>query len=300
LLRPGGRLGVVLPDSVFDTNENLYIRLFLYRFFFIKAVVSLPQICFQPYTPTKTSLLFAVKKKTAEVAEWDATWREATNEYAKLRKSPVIAHVLTNDRLRNGLIDLANRSEVEWYPTSNLLTAASLPTDIRTQLTEACSESSGQKKKLASLFHEFDEFVAADAFEKFSIVQEKDARTAIARLLRDKITPAVARLPFRQLIESAYDDLVEAADLNHTEDPRGANYCNAWWCFAEVTANARFNYPIFFAEARQVGYKRTTRHPEGIEQPNDLFRTDADGNIVIDTENPQKILDHLRSRRLFS
>ena len=61
LLKPGGRMGVVLPDSVFDTNENLYIRLFLYRFFFIKAVVSLPQIAFQPYTPTKTSLLFAVK-----------------------------------------------------------------------------------------------------------------------------------------------------------------------------------------------------------------------------------------------
>ncbi len=43
LLRPGGRLGVVLPDSVFDTNENLYIRLFLYRFFFIKAMYRYPK-----------------------------------------------------------------------------------------------------------------------------------------------------------------------------------------------------------------------------------------------------------------
>jgi len=203
---------VVLPDSVFDTNENLYIRLFLYRLFFIKGVVSLPQISFQPYTPTKTSLLFAMKKTAAEVAEWDAAWREATNEYAKLRKSPVIAHVLTNDRLRNGLIDLANRSEVEWYPTANLLTAASLPTEIRTRLTEACSESPGQKKKLASLFHEFEKFVAADAFEKFSTAQEKDARAAIARLLRDKITPTVAKLPFHHIPEPAEDLFICSTD----------------------------------------------------------------------------------------
>src|SRR5438046_2719400 len=33
LLKPGGRMSIVLPDSVFDTNENLYIRMFLYRFF---------------------------------------------------------------------------------------------------------------------------------------------------------------------------------------------------------------------------------------------------------------------------
>ena len=65
LLKPGGRLGVVLPESVYDTTENKYIRLFLYKYFWIKAVVSLPQITFEPYTSTKTSLLFA-KKKTAE------------------------------------------------------------------------------------------------------------------------------------------------------------------------------------------------------------------------------------------
>lgn len=39
------------------------------------------------------------------------------------------------------------------------------------------------------------------------------------------------------------------------------------------------------AQFLQVGSKRATRHPEAIEQPNDLFATDADGNIVIDTEN---------------
>ena len=54
-------LAAVLPESVFDTTENKYIRLFLYKYFTIKAVVSLPQISFEPYTSTKTSILFAQK-----------------------------------------------------------------------------------------------------------------------------------------------------------------------------------------------------------------------------------------------
>ena len=62
LLKPNGRFGVVLPESVFDTTENKYIRLFIYKYFKVKAVVSLPQITFQPYTSTKTSLLFCTKE----------------------------------------------------------------------------------------------------------------------------------------------------------------------------------------------------------------------------------------------
>ena len=74
LLKEDGRLGVVLPESVFDTTENKYIRLFLFKFFKIKAVVSLPQITFEPFTSTKTSILFAQKKKVAEIEKWNAKW----------------------------------------------------------------------------------------------------------------------------------------------------------------------------------------------------------------------------------
>ena len=33
LLREKGRMAVVLPESVYDTSENKYIRLFLYKYF---------------------------------------------------------------------------------------------------------------------------------------------------------------------------------------------------------------------------------------------------------------------------
>ena len=80
-----GRLAAVLPESVFDTTENKYIRLFLYKYFKIKAVVSLPQLAFEPYTSTKTSLLFAQKKTSAEVEKWNKAWDEASKEYSKLK-----------------------------------------------------------------------------------------------------------------------------------------------------------------------------------------------------------------------
>jgi type I restriction enzyme M protein len=85
LLRENGRLAAVLPDSIFDTTENKYIRIFLYRYFTIKAVVSLPQITFQPFTSTKTSILFAQKKTKEELEQWDLLWTETSKEYTYLK-----------------------------------------------------------------------------------------------------------------------------------------------------------------------------------------------------------------------
>jgi len=85
LLRENGRLGVVLPESVFDTTENKYIRLFIYKYFKVKAVVSLPQLTFMPFTPTKTSLLFAQKKTEKEIKEWNKHWTKYSNEWSKLK-----------------------------------------------------------------------------------------------------------------------------------------------------------------------------------------------------------------------
>ncbi|MBA4312216.1 MAG: SAM-dependent DNA methyltransferase [Chlorobiaceae bacterium] len=86
LLRPKGRLGVVLPESVFDTTGNRPIRLFLFKYFWIKAVVSLPHLAFAPYTMTKTSLLFAQKKTDDEVQAWQEKWNEYKEEFTKLKK----------------------------------------------------------------------------------------------------------------------------------------------------------------------------------------------------------------------
>ncbi|GAJ25099.1 unnamed protein product, partial [marine sediment metagenome] len=75
LLREGGRAGVVLPESVFDTPSNKKMRLFLYRHFHIDAIIALPYLAFQPYTSTKTCLLIATKKTRKQVEQYDTCWR---------------------------------------------------------------------------------------------------------------------------------------------------------------------------------------------------------------------------------
>jgi type I restriction enzyme M protein len=300
LLKEGGRLGVVLPDSVFDTNENLYIRMFLYRFFSIRAVVSLPVVSFQPYTPTKTSLLFAVKKTRQDVDLWDRAWRMAANDYGKLRRSDVIQFVLTNDRIRSALIGLANKAEVDWYPAANLLPSIALPTEVRTQIALALAESPSLKKRCAATFAELDSILETDPLKRLEHEESEESIEVILRLLRDKAPREASMMRLSELIDAAYDEIVEAADLNYTEDPKGQNYCNAWWCFAEVAAQEAFRHDIFFAEATQVGYKRTSKHPEGIRQPNDLFAEDEDGHVIIDTEKQKTILDALRAANVFA
>ena len=86
LLKPKGRLGVVLPESVFDTTDNKKIRLFLYRFFWVKTIISLPTLAFEPYTSTRTSVLIAEKKNVQEVEEYEKVWKKYQEQYEKLTK----------------------------------------------------------------------------------------------------------------------------------------------------------------------------------------------------------------------
>lgn len=64
LLRPGGRMGIVLPSGNFENPSLDYVRYYLRLVGEILAIVKLPQETFIPYgTGVKTSLLF-VRKKT--------------------------------------------------------------------------------------------------------------------------------------------------------------------------------------------------------------------------------------------
>lgn len=84
LLKPKGRLGAILPESVFDTTDNKKIRLFLYKFFWVKAIISLPTLAFEPYTSTRTSVLIAQKKDTQDIDEYEKVWKKYQEQYEKL------------------------------------------------------------------------------------------------------------------------------------------------------------------------------------------------------------------------
>jgi type I restriction enzyme M protein len=81
LLKPGGRLGIVLPEGIFNNPSLAYVREFCENRAFIRAVVSLPQETFYSSgASVKASLLFMQKFTEEEQADFDAKHLDAREE----------------------------------------------------------------------------------------------------------------------------------------------------------------------------------------------------------------------------
>ena len=81
-----GRLSVILPESFFDTGENRYARLLLFKYFDFKAIISLPTVTFDPYTQTRTGILFAQKKTKEDVQLFGKALQKFKAEFERLAK----------------------------------------------------------------------------------------------------------------------------------------------------------------------------------------------------------------------
>ncbi len=60
-LKPGGRMGIVLPDGIFGNPSDRYILQYLHQRAKILALISCSHLTFLPHTHTKTTLLFVKK-----------------------------------------------------------------------------------------------------------------------------------------------------------------------------------------------------------------------------------------------
>jgi type I restriction enzyme M protein len=81
LLKPGGRLGIVLPEGIFNNPSLVYVREFCENRAFLRAVVSLPQeTFFSSGAAVKASLLFLQKFTAKEQVDFDAKETKARKE----------------------------------------------------------------------------------------------------------------------------------------------------------------------------------------------------------------------------
>jgi type I restriction enzyme M protein len=91
LLRPGGRLGIVLPEGIFNNPSLAYVREFCENRAFIRAVVSLPQETFlSSGASVKASLLFMQKFTAEEQNNFDAKHAKVRTEI-EAKHGPAIA-----------------------------------------------------------------------------------------------------------------------------------------------------------------------------------------------------------------
>ena len=81
LLKPGGRLGIVLPEGIFNNPSLAYVREFVENRAFLRAIVSLPQETFiSSGASVKCSLLFLQKFTEEEKRHFDEIYAAAKDE----------------------------------------------------------------------------------------------------------------------------------------------------------------------------------------------------------------------------
>lgn len=69
LLKPGGRMGIVLPDGILGNQKEGYVRNYILSKADLIAIIDLPLETFMPSTSTKTSVIFLRKKGTSTKQE---------------------------------------------------------------------------------------------------------------------------------------------------------------------------------------------------------------------------------------
>lgn len=194
LLKPSGRMGIVLPEGVFNTPNAEYVRKFVEGKAFLRAVISLPSETFlSSKASVKCSILFLQKFSEAEQEQWDGLLQshrqnleqehknelDLLNEIISYRKQKggKIAKYSTDDkkRAKKELKELTERIEKEAlsktkidfdYPifmaepefvgiTSTGETGDNVPNDLRDSFEMVDNEPKLKNKGIATHFKEF-------------------------------------------------------------------------------------------------------------------------------------------------
>jgi type I restriction enzyme M protein len=110
LLAPGGRLGIVLPEGIFNNPSLAFVREFTEDRAFLRAVVSLPQETFTSSgASVKCSVLFLEKFTQKEAERFEQTRAEAVAEItAKYQPEVDATHAEISEKIRE--IDFASAS----------------------------------------------------------------------------------------------------------------------------------------------------------------------------------------------
>lgn len=67
LLKPGGRMAIILPDTVFGSKDNQALRRWIYDTCRVVGVIGIPRNTFMPHTAVKTSILFLQKRQQKRI-----------------------------------------------------------------------------------------------------------------------------------------------------------------------------------------------------------------------------------------
>jgi type I restriction enzyme M protein len=278
LLKPGGRLAIVLPQGKFSNSSLAYIREWMLRRSRLIAVVGLHPNTFKPHTGTKTSVLFMQKYTEAELAEMKAVQDDiqgAAPDYGSWIRDIVevsdpetdlseeqlpeeIAEILREQFGGDGT-DEADDSETSDASDSkvdrdalaeSLVEKRATAANLEQKLLELSGEKPSRKRNTAS------------AADKSALKdEERHLKAALRAIEREALYLArqLARTTVRGQLSFLREDSRALAELKQK------------WIDNETAK--RLNYPIFMASSELSGKDSSGEY---------VFRQDLSGVIVED------------------
>ena len=272
LLKPGGRLGAVLPESFFSTKENLRARVFLIDHFDVKAVVALPRHAFEPWTPTRTSLLFAAKKSPEDERRWVKSRKEneakANAALARIKKS-----IRSLQRLRaawesGDLAQQAAKCEEDASKLGVSTSAIDWQMPLRTILADIAEWEQGLSNVENSSNKNDPATSKKDATKKVQALSDllKSAMSAVEDLIK-----ALTELGLGNEVKQSSITLNECLKLLENAEQEVKLFSALVW--SVDTTSKEIEYSYIASHVSNIGYKRTKRAE--YERPNDLFVAEA-------------------------
>lgn len=110
LLKPHGKLAIVLPDSILSNPSLAHIRYWILKKTRVIASIDLPRESFQPYVGTKTSVLFLEKKSINE------TILDETGKVQSYEVFMAIAKNIGHDQRGNKIFKRNPEGEIMFVP----------------------------------------------------------------------------------------------------------------------------------------------------------------------------------------
>ncbi len=272
LLKPGGRMAIVLPQGKFNNSTLAYIRAWILRRARVLAVVGLHPNTFKPHTGTKTSILFLQKYTDDELSRISAIEegiRLKCPDYSTLLNKLIATCPGGSDLVEEDLPQQVAELLHELFDTREE------GGEVEADAEQAKSGGADSEPDIEALQTEFDEWEKAVAKLRLALEQarrkkDKDRQTKLRAQIREaekmlsRATEALKRITLRGRVELLLGD------------PKALESLRQKWIGAEIAK--KLDYPIFMATS-EVGGKDSSGEY--------IYRKDWAGNVLKDPQgNP--------------
>lgn len=241
LLKPGGRMAIVLPQGKFNNSTLAYIREWILRQARLLAVVGLHPNTFKPHTGTKTSILFLQKyteEDLARIKGIEESARLACPDYGMTLRRLIRSCPESEDLAEGDLPEEVAALLHEWFePEEDESGNGTTEGGTGEQDLETLEEEATARKEAVGSLR-----IGLERAE-----EEKDREKQ--KKLKGKIREAEKLL--REAIYALKRRTVRGRAELLLDDPQALQRLRRKWIDAEVAK--KLDYPVFMATSDQGG-----------------------------------------------